>query len=167
MDSSIISGLIGGVVATLIGVVATKAARRKITHGELKHSALIFILAIVCIGLSAFAAWLFFYDNKVHQKTSELISFIGLFVGFGLSGLACFAEYFKVQGVFDSDRIEFYTPWTGRKTELWDNLVSAKFNSAMYWYTLKFKSGKTIRLSSYLLGHGEVLAILKARGFEL
>ncbi len=166
MDSSTISGLIGGVVATLIGVVATKAARRKITHGELKHSALIFILAIVCIGLSAFAAWLFFYDNNVHQKTSELISFIGLFVGFGLSGLVCFAEYFKVQGVFSTEHIEFYTPWTGRKTERWDNLISAKFNPSMSWYTLKFKSGKTIRLSSYMLGHGEVLDILKQKGFN-
>lgn len=167
MDSSIISGLIGGLVATLIGVVATKAARRKITHGELKHSALIFILATVCIALSAFAVWIFFNDNDMHQKTSELISVIGLVVGFGLSGLVCFAEYFKVQGVFDAERIEFYTPWTGRKTELWDNLISAKFNPSMYWYTLKFKSGKTIRLSSYLLGHGEVLDILKQRGFNV
>lgn len=167
MDSSIISGLIGGLVATLIGVVATKAARRKITHGELKHSALIFILATVCIALSAFAVWIFFNDNDMHQKTSELISVIGLVVGFGLSGLVCFAEYFKVQGVFDAERIEFYTPWTGRKTELWDHLISAKFNPSMYWYTLKFKSGKTIRLSSYLLGHGEVLDILKQRGFNV
>ncbi len=167
MDSSIISGLIGGVVATLIGVVVTKAARRTTTHGELKHGTFIFVLAFLCLVFSWFAVWAFFNDYDVHEKTSELIAVIGLFLGFGLCSLVCFAEYFKVKGVFDAERIEFYTPWTGRKTELWDNLISAKFNPSMYWYTLKFKSGKTIRLSSYLLGHGEVLAILKERGFEL
>lgn len=166
MDSWILSGLIGGLAAVVIGTVFTKAAKRKTTNGDLKHGLLILILALACLALSLFSVWLFFYDKDVHEKTSELVAVLGLFFGFGISAIACFAEYFKVKGRFDSDGIEFHTPWTGAKKESWDDLVSAKFNASMYWYTLKFRSGKKVRLSSYLLGHGEVLAILKERGYD-
>lgn len=167
MDSSIISGLVGGLVAACIGVVATKAARNKPANGELKHGMLLLILALACSAFSVLAAWMFFYDEDVHEKTSELVSVLILFFGFGLAAIACFAEYFKVYGSFDSEKISFYTPWTGQKNENWEDLVSAEFNSSMYWYTLKFKSGKKIRLSAYLLGHGEVVNIVGERGFDL
>ncbi|MBU1619686.1 MAG: hypothetical protein KJ556_06970 [Gammaproteobacteria bacterium] len=125
MESWISSGLIGGCVAVVIGVIFTNAVRKTATSGELKHGLLILTLA-----------------------------------------LACFAEYFKVKGRFDSDDIAFHTLWTGTKKENWDDLVSAKFNASMYWYRLKFRSGKKVRLSSYVLGHGEVLTILKERGYD-
>ncbi|KKO43801.1 putative membrane protein [Rheinheimera pacifica] len=166
MESWISSGLIGGLVAVVIGVIFTNAARGKATNGELKHGLLILILALACLAFSLFAVWAFFYDEDVHEKTSEFVAVLGLFFGFGIAAIACFAEYFKVKGRFDSRGIEFHTPWTGTKKENWDDLVSAKFNASMYWYTLKFKSGKKVRLSSYLHGHGEVLAILKERGYD-
>lgn len=167
MDSSIISGLIGGLAAVIIGVFVTKAARRKRTNGELKHGLLIFILALACLAFSVFAAWMFFYDEDVHEQTSEFVSVLLLFFGFGIASAACFAEYFSVKGTFDSEEISFHTPWTGSKKEKWDSLVSAKFNGSMYWYTLQFSSGKTIRLSAYLHGHGEVLELIRARGFDI
>ena len=137
MDSSIISGLIGGLAAVIIGVFVTKAAR------------------------------MFFYDEDVHEQTSEFVSVLLLFFGFGIASAACFAEYFSVNGTFDSEEISFHTPWTGSKKEKWDSLVSANFNGSMYWYTLQFSSGKTIRLSAYLHGHGEVLELIRARGFDI
>lgn len=161
------SGLIGGLIAVILGTIITKATKKTLTHGELKHGAFLLILAIVCLAFSVFAAWAFFHDNDVHEKTSELIAVLGLFSGFGFAALACFAEYFKVKGTFDEKGIEFYTPWTGLKKEPWDDLTSATFNASMYWYTLQFKSGKKVRLSSYLLGHGEVVELLKNRGFDL
>jgi hypothetical protein len=167
VDSSIISGLIGGLVAVVIATFVTKAARSKNTNGELKHGLLIFILALACLALSIFAAWMFVFDEDVHEQTSEFVSVLLLFFGFGIAAVACFAEYFKVNGTFDSDSISFYTPWTGSKKESWDDLVAAKFNGSMYWYTLEFKSGKKVRLSAYLVGHGEVLDIVRERGFDL
>lgn len=167
MDSSIISGLVGGLIAVVIGTLVTRAARRKNTNGKLKHGLLIFILALACMAFSIFAAWMFFYDEDVHQETSEFVSVLLLFFGFGMAALACFAEYFKVSGNFDSNEIDFYTPWTGSKKERWDDLVSAEFNGSMSWYTFQFKSGKKVRLSTYLQGHGEVLDIVRERGFDL
>ncbi|GAA0858733.1 hypothetical protein [Aliiglaciecola litoralis] len=166
MDSGISSGIVGGLIAVIIGLSITKAAKRKTTNGELKHGLFIFFLALTCFIFSMFAAWAFFTVEDIHNDTSEFISVLGLFFGFGLCAFACFAEYFKVKGHFDSQRIEFHTPWTGTKDENWDDLMSAKFNASMYWYTLKFKSGNKVRLSAYLLGHGEVLEILKGRGFD-
>lgn len=166
MESWISSGLIGGLVAVVIGTIFTKTAKKKTAHGELKHGLLILILALACLAFSLFAVWVFFYEENIHEKTSDLIAVLGLFFGFGIAALVCFAEYYKVKGRFDADVIEFHTPWTGSKKEKWDDLVSAKFNASMYWYTLKFKSGRKVRLSSYLLGHGEVLAILNDRGYD-
>ena len=166
MESWISSGLIGGLVAIIIGAIFTSAAKRKTTNGELKHSLLILVLALACLAFSLFSVWVFFYEENIHEKTSDLIAVLGLFFGFGIAALACFAEYFKVKGRFDSAGIEFHTPWTGIKKENWDDLISAKFNASMSWYTLEFRSGKKVRLSSYLQGHGEVLAILKERGYD-
>lgn len=167
MDSSIISGLIAGLLAVVICTLVAKAARRKNTNDELKHGPLIFILAFACMAFSIFAAWVFVFDEDVHEQSSELVAVLLLFFGFGMAAIACFAEYFKVSGTFDSNNISFYTPWTGFKKETWEDLVAAKFNGSMYWYTLEFKSGKKIRLSAYLLGHGEVLEIVNKRGFDL
>ena len=168
MDSGITSGLIGGLVAVIIGTIITKSTKKKVTNGELKHGVFLLVLATACLTLSLLAAWGFFYDNDVHEKTGELVAVLGLFSCFGIAALACFAEYFKVKGRFNDDNgIEFHTPWTGTKKEHWDDLISAKFNTSMSWYTLHFKSGNKVRLSSYLLGHGEVLELLRSRGFDL
>lgn len=166
MDSSIISGLLGGVAAIMIGLFITKSARKKVTNGELRHGFWLLIMAFACLSLAMFAGWAFFYDNGVQEKSSEMVAVLGLFFGFGFTAVACFAEYFTVQGRFNSQKIAFYSLWTGAKEELWQNLVTATFNSWLYGYTLEFKSGAKIRLSAYLLGHGEVLQILKDRGFD-
>ncbi|PTP00583.1 hypothetical protein CWN85_23080 [Vibrio splendidus] len=167
MDSGITSGLIGGLVAVIIGTIITKSTKKKVTNGELKHGVFLLVLAIACLTLSLLAAWVGLYDNDVQPKTGDLVAVLGLFSGFGIAALACFAEYFKVKGRFNDSSIEFHTPWTGAKKEHWDDLISAKFNTSMYWYTLHFKSGNKVRLSSYLLGYGEVLELLKSRGFDL
>ena len=72
MDSSIISGLVGGLVAVVVGTLVTKAARRKNTNGKLKHGLLIFILAMACMAFSIFAAWMFFYDEDIKKIIHSL-----------------------------------------------------------------------------------------------
>jgi len=155
------------VVAKLISKLVTKTAIKKATNGELKHGLPILYLAIACLLFSLFAAWAYFFDDDVQKRTSDVIATTFLFWGFGIATLSCFAEYFKVKGSFDNVGIEFYTPWTGAKKEKWENLYHAEFNDTMHWYTIEFKSGKKVRLSGYLLGHGEVLKILKGQGYDL
>jgi hypothetical protein len=71
------------------------------------------------------------------------------------------------KGQFDSCIITFYSPWTGIKEERWENLVSANFNALMYWFVLEFESGKKVRVTPLLNGHGELKRLLKDKGFEV
>ncbi|MEX1666470.1 hypothetical protein [Zhongshania arctica] len=166
MDSSIISGLIGGVASVALCTYISKRVRTSQSVGKLKFGSFLVILAWCCLAFVGIAVWAFFNNADAWEKPSELYSIIGLFVGFGFASVYCFGEYFKVSGNFDTNGIDFTSPWTGRKVESWENLESIKFNSQANWYVLYFKSGKKIRLSSLLSGHGEVLEMLESKGFN-
>ena len=167
MDSSIISGLIGGVISVILCTYISKNVRASKVEDDLKFGTFLVILAWCCLTFVGLAIWAFFYDDDAWEKPSEMYSIFGLFFGFGIAALYCFGEYFKVNGSYDEKEIDFYTPWTGRKTELWSNLESLSFNATANWYVLTFKSGSKIRLSNLLSGHGKVLELLESKGYKL
>ncbi|WDE03678.1 hypothetical protein SG34_020160 [Thalassomonas viridans] len=166
MDTAIISGLVGGIVAVVIGSLITRSIRKSEIDGQLKYGIFLFILGCCSFAFVILAVFAFFNDADAWEKPSELYSIVGLFVGFGAISVYSFGEYFKVHGTFDPERIDFYTPWTGWKHEQWENLERVKFNSQASWFVLTFKSGKKIRLSNFLSGHGKVLELLKSKGYE-
>ena len=166
MDSSIISGVVGGVVAVVLCTYISKKVSGSKGNGELRFGVFLAGFAWCSFAFVALAVWAFFNDNDAREKPGEMFSIIGLIIGFGFSSFYCFAEYFKVRGKFDDHGIEFYTPWTGRKIEAWSDLESIVLNEQASWYLLKFKSGKKIRLSKFLSGHGDVLELLRSKGYE-
>ena len=166
MDSSIISGLIGGAVAVALTTYLSSRIRNAPADGQLKYGWAVALLGWSCMAIVAFAGWAIFYDQSVWEDKGELVAVIGLFLGFGLGAIYSFGEYFKVRGTYDDEEIDFYTPWTGRKVEKWDDLKSAKFSSPMSWYVLTFQSGNKIRISSLLGGNGGVLSKLNELGYE-
>ena len=88
---------------------------------------------------------------------------LALFIGMLAGAVYCFAEAALVKGSYDEQGIRFQTPWTGAKQEPWSELVSVDFVPSCSWYTLKFKSGKKIRLSQYLKGHLSAVEIAQAK----
>lgn len=102
--------------------------------------------------------------NYQVDKPGETTALICLSIGFGIGALYTLAEGFFVKGSYDKESITFTTPWTGVKNEKWEDLQSVNFNGWCYWYVLKFKSGKIVRLSCYLGGHGYLLEFLQERG---
>ena len=166
METSIISGIIGGVVAIFLGTFIAKRVKSAKVHGQLKFNSFMLILGVCCFAIVLLAVWALFNDADAREDTTELFSIIGLFVGFGFATIYVFGEYFGVRGDFDSNSIEFNTPWTGRKTERWEDLESLRLNAMASWYVLTFKSGKKIRLSTYLSGHGDVVELLESKGFK-
>ena len=96
-----------------------------------------------------------------HNK--EFWAKLFLFLGFGFAAVYCFGEAAWVQGSFDHVGIRFTTPWTGLKQEQWKDLVSIDFSGSASWYVLTFKSGKKIRLSTYLSGHQAALEVAQAQ----
>jgi hypothetical protein len=123
------------------------------------------VLAWCCAAFAALAASALFIDANVWEDRGELLAVAGLIVGFGSGAAYCFAEYFCTRGTYGDEGIDFRTPWTGRKTERWSDLRDARFNAQSSWYVLTFRSGRTIRISSLLSGHGPLLELLEARGF--
>lgn len=58
---------------------------------------------------------------------------------------------------FDTEKISHSAPWPGLKKEAWKDLESVTYNSFAGCYTLRFTTGKKIRLSSFPSGHQSVL----------
>lgn len=167
MSTSVISGLIGGLASVLICSYISAKVRGSAEQGTLRWGAWLVVLAFCCLAFAALAFSALFVDANVWEDGGELFAVIGLIVGFGSGAGYCFAEYFLTRGVFDDKKIDFYTPWTGRKTERWSDLCGAELNAQMSWYVLTFRSGNKIRISSLLGGHGGVLSLLEDRGFLL
>lgn len=158
--------LITGAVTVFVIVYFSKRAAFSVKEGDLKYGLFIKGLGVVCLFFSLGSLALYLTENYQVDKAGETTALIGLFVGFGIAAIYTIGEGFFVKGSFDKQSISFFTPWTGRKVQSWENLFSVKFNPICYWYVLKFNTGNVIRLSSYLGGHGHLLAQLQEYGHD-
>ena len=122
---------------------------------------------MVSIRLACFGFVVLLIFHTVPEYSLEFISVMILFIFMVSGAIFCFGEYFGVRGTFDDDGIDFSTPWTGRKIEKWNDLVSVAANPLAGWYTLRFESGKIVRLSLLLRGSNGVISLLKARGHNV
>ena len=163
MSSSILSGLIGGLASVAICSYISAKVRGSAEQGTLRYGAWLVVLGWCCLAFVGLAVSALFYDLDVWEKRSELLSVIGLIVGFGVGAAYCFGEYFFTRGAYDRDGIDFCTPWTGRKTERWSDLVTVDFNATANWFLLTFRSGNKVRISTMLSGYGGVLDVLHAK----
>lgn len=167
MNSSVISGLIGGLVSVAICSYISAKVRGFAEQGTLRWGAWLVVLGFCCLAFVAFAFAALFIDADVWVDRGELFAVIALIVGFGSGAGYCFAEYFLTRGSYDDNGIDFYTPWTGPKAERWSDLRGVELNAQMSWYVLTFRSGNKIRISTMLSGHGGILALLEQKGTPL
>lgn len=107
------------------------------------------VLGVACLPLVLFPIVITVFYG--HEK--EFWAKVALFMGFGIAAAYCFGEAALVRGTFDEQRLTFSTPWTGRKSESWNDLLSIEFIGLCSWYLLTFKSGAKVRLSTFLGGH--------------
>ncbi len=159
-------GIITGIVTVAVITYFTRKALYAAEEGQLKFGLFMKVLGFVSLIFSVGPFIVLLTENYQVQKPGETTALIGLTIGFGIAAAYTLAEGFLVKGSYNDVSIQFSTPWTGRKCEKWDDLESVHFNRWGYWYVLKFKSGKVIRLSSYLDGHGFLLNFLKNHGYD-
>lgn len=152
--SGMISGIVGGVIGIALTAYVAHRVGKAAPPGQLRYGWFIWVLGVACLAFSMFPVVLTLQGNN-DQPVATAILFIILFG----SALSCFTEAAFVRGHFNSETISHSTPWTGVKNEAWTDLESVSYNSGGGWYTLRFKNGKKIRLSSYLGGHRSVLEL--------
>lgn len=162
----LISLLISSIIIALFIAFIFREVRKKFSDRELKFGRAHFILGCSCFILSAFGIWSFF-DGSYYTGDINSFYLICIFsTGFGIGSLYILIEHVKIHGLYNSESIVFSSPWTGTKKENWCDLISIKPSPHANWYILKFKSGTTIRLSYFLVGHGGVLELLEYLGYD-
>ena len=117
------------------------------------------ILQLLGVGVLAWVAL-----SREHDNYPALIA---LAVVLAIGGVYCLCEGIMTRGKVDDTGIIFITPWGGRRDEAWRDLRSVHYRSYCGMYVLKFRSGKVIRVSVLLSGHGAVLQHLRVRGHRV
>jgi len=159
-----LQGLVTALITVSIIAYVVKKAAYAQKPGELRFGLFMKCLGLVCLLSSVIPFIIFLTENSQTGNPGDTTALISLTIGFGIGAIYILLESLYVKGTYDERTITFYTPWTGKKSEQWEDLDSVKFNILCSWHALKFKNGKIIRLSSYLGGHGHLLAYLKERG---
>jgi|GEM_PF-1321488 len=160
-------GLITAAITVFVITYFTKKSRFEVQEGQLKFGLFIRGLGIACLIFSLVPLIVLVTGNYQVEKPGEAVALVGLAVGFGIGAVYSLAEGFLVKGRFDDKGIYFSTPWTGVKEEAWADLEAVTFNGWCYWYLLRFKDGRVIRISSYLGGHGYLLELLREMGYDV
>ena len=80
MDSSIISGLIGGAISVALVTYLSSRIRTASADGQLRYGWGLALLGWCCMAIVAFAGWAFFHDQNVWEDKGEFVAFIGLFL---------------------------------------------------------------------------------------
>jgi hypothetical protein len=154
------SGSVGATIAKIIVTHYSKKVSKSNNRGTLRYGPGIFLLFLLCVIIIVISLLTYFLG---HMTLNEFYGFLSFF---GLGGIYCFGEYFKVKGIFNKKWIDFHSPWTGQKRESWSDLISVEFVSGAGWYLLVFKSGKKIRISNLITGHGDVIKLVKHKAIN-
>lgn len=153
----------GSVIVVTISYITSKA-RFSVAEGELKYGYFMKGFGILCLLISLLLLALLLTANYQVNKPGETISLLGLIIGFSAMAIYMIGEAFFVKGRFDQDTISFTSPWKGYREEKWINLESVSFNSFGGYHVLKFKTGKVIRISTFLGGYGYLVELLHHQG---
>lgn len=136
-------------------------------HNKLNYPFFIGFLGITCIVLVCCLTYIYFFVPSAKSSEEDIYYFVGITVVFTLIGLFSLGEYFITKGEFSQTGIQFKTFLRGKLSSNWADLESVTFNEMASWYSLVFKDGTKIRLSSWLYGHVAVLKHIESLGFEI
>jgi len=117
MDSGVLSGIVGGVIAVVICSIVSAKVSRNSKSGQLKFGLIVSGLFWSCLSIVLVCSYVVLFTSINQER--DFLPLLGLIAGFGIGAIYSFGEAFKVQGKFDSEMIEFHTPWTGSKNEKW------------------------------------------------
>ena len=157
------TGLCGAFFAYVLVRVLRKRISVGANDGSLSYSSLVLALGWLLIIFATILASSMFMGPSA---TPDVLRSVLMSV-LGLGGIVLLGQGVLTRGWFDGSGIRFKTAFGGKVDELWRDLRSVRYNRHCAWYVLTFKSGKTIRLSLLLAGHGGVLQRLRSLGHHV
>lgn len=145
------SGLIGGIIATiLLSVLASRAnPKAKETDGRkvITYGVPIKILGWVMMALGGFFV---FAASKASQDQTVIAWSVAGTIFFGC--LSLWVEFYLVSIEFTSTDIHTRSPWRKKRQIKWEDITEYSYSEINRWYKLKTKSNGIIRLSILLSG---------------
>ena len=166
MDFDFQTALTTGLTVAVIGYLTNRAVYSQ-KKGNLKYGIPMKVIGVLCLAFSIVPFIILLTQNYQVDKPGETTALISLTIGFGLGAIYTIGESFFVNGNYDNEKLEFFSPWSGSKIKEFKDLESCSLNPFCSWYVLKFKDGTKIRLSTYLGGHGHLVDFLNKGGNEL
>ncbi len=155
--SPIISGLIGGAVATLIVWIAAKRQKpgRIDSAGwrTLRPNWLIHATFLGCAGLAALPAYILLSGGST-RADAEAQNFYALLLllGFGLGALlTAWAGYGRTVR-WKGDELRIRTIFGGERVHSFSDIMALKKSDASGVYKIRFGDGSNVSLSTYLHG---------------
>lgn len=161
--SALLAGLLGGLGAYFLVRHVSRRIKTGDGDGTLEFAPFLNRLGWIALLGSAYLAYALFFKQTAALTVMQWAWLLAL----AGSAVFCLCEGNITRGRFDDAGIRFTTAWGGTRNELWRDLRSVRYSSTLACYILKFKSGKTIRLSVLLGGHGGVLARVRAWGHHV
>ncbi|WP_417519502.1 PH domain-containing protein [Marinobacter sp.] len=149
----ILAGVVGSFLTYYILSRAINRSTEADTAGELFFGRFLVGTSSVCTLIGLGMLWVLFFTDHGGQEV-PIILLIAMFGVFAIYG---WAEVIWTKGFFNNESLTFQSIWKGRRRYQWSELRSVKFNENLHWYVLRFRHGRTVRISIYLHGHGSLL----------
>lgn len=75
----------------------------------------------------------------------------------GIMGLLLIWEAFQFQLTISPQGLECHSPWKGRSTHSWEQLMAVAYSRWNAWFVLTFQGGRVFHVSSLIPGVGRFL----------
>ena len=160
--STVISMTAGIIIILLCTYVLDNSIEPK-RSGELRYGSFFMALGLILFLVTLTIGLAYFNSEQAHKRPFTIYLAIGMLFMLTVIACYCFIDYFYVYGSYDREGIVFYTPWTGKKSQDWDDLESIEFLPIIFCYLLSFKSGEKLKLSCFLVGHSNLIHWLESR----
>ncbi len=120
--------------------------------------------------LVGFAGLIFFgwgyYNLYITQAQPQTNGVIWGMILIAILSLYTLIEGLFVKGYYDDQQVVLFSPWTGKKQQVWHEVENCRYNSIAMWYVFTFKNDKVLRLNSLLQHSSSLMETLKARGID-
>jgi hypothetical protein len=155
----IISGIIGGTIATIAVAWAANDSKKPITKGTAIYGWRMRLMAIAISCLCLFISYAAFHASKDQRVIAWSLAGACLVIA-----AVSLLEVFITKFVAQKDGLQIRTPWRGTRTIPWQVIGQCSYRPILEVHEIKTNGFGKLYLSNQLAGTPGLLSIIKQRG---